>query len=160
MDKVTIVDLPTLFALQQLTVEVRVSGNLRRGEFVTTLRRRAIAKLNDLAASYAVDLTADDVVYTMLPGRPDAWGCNLYRCRWEPSSLAAELRGGPKDGQVLQLASPRQQIVFQVLAPDWRSAAAADPGGLIPKVRYVYERTGFNLATRAQVFTAGEPVRV
>jgi hypothetical protein len=156
-----IIDLPTLHALEQLAVEVRVSGSLRRKEFVKTLRRRAIAKLNEAAASYAVDLTEDHIVYTVIPGKPDAWGCNAYRCRWEPATLAAELVGGPKDGQILQMASPRQEITFQMLAPDWRKFAAEDPGGLVPKVIYTYRRTGFNLAISAHVFTADElPARV
>jgi hypothetical protein len=157
VDKVTHIDLATVRALEKLTVEVRVSGGLRRGDFVRTLRRRAVAKLNDLAASYAVDLTAEDIVYSVLPGKPDVFGCNNYRCRWEPTGLAVELSGGPKDGQEIQLSSPRQHIRFQVLSPAWREVMAApDAPPVAPKVNYVYEIVGYNLASRRWVFALTE----
>lgn len=153
-----IIDLETLARIEKLTVEVRVAGSLRRKEFIKVLRRRAVKKFADLMPEHP--LPEDGVVYTAVPGPADAWGCLLYRCRWEAPGLQAELLGGPKDGQLIALAAPRTVIEFQVLAPDWREACAADPGGLVPKLRYVYRLSGFNLANGCHVFTAEEPARV
>ena len=59
----TTIDLETLAALEKLSVEVRVSGNLRRAAFIEVLRRRAGLRLDQAAQSFAVDtLPREDIV--------------------------------------------------------------------------------------------------
>jgi hypothetical protein len=155
--KVRVIDLDTVHALSRASVDVQLSTSLRRAEFITALRRQALFKLEPIALSYAADLTAEDIVFTALPGKPDAWGCRQWRCRWEPTGAEAEFLGGPRDGQLMSPASPRTEILFSLLAPDWQEVMAGpNPPAVIPKVEYRYHIAGYNLATRRWVFQLKE----
>ena len=159
MGKVTILDLESVRAVGREAVVVSVSSSLRKGEFLRALRRAALHKLEDVALAYAVDLTGEDIVFTAVPGKADAWGCKKYRCRWEPTGAEAEFVGGPKDGTTMVPPSPRTEIVVSQLAPGWQEVMAGpEAPQVVPKVEYRYRIAGYNLTTRRWVFRLQEGV--
>lgn len=71
---------------------------------------------------------------------------------WYPNVTTAVLRGGPKDGTVIQLPSPRFYVEYRTLAPGWQEFKADYPGKPLPFVESFYALTGYDTTQRAHVF--------
>lgn len=69
--------------------------------------------------------------------------------RWWPPITTACLRGGSKDGRVLALPSPRFDIQFKFLAPEWKEQPPSAP---LPYVWETYALSGWDTTARQHIY--------
>lgn len=123
----------------------------RRVDQIRALRERCIEEIREIAATLAVDVAEGDIIIEPIP-EEDGDLLLRYRAKWAPQMGAVELRGGPKDGLVIHVPSWRNEIVYRVLAPNWREFTHGDPDALIPKIELVYRLAGYDEENRRYYF--------
>jgi len=129
----------------RLRVTVRVDAELvvrdRDDAVVAAAKERLAGQLGEMAHAFGVDTSAEDLEFVAVdePNVPHSFRLD---CRWNPSTNAAELRGGPLDGRVYAVRRIGDPIEVPVMAESpWLESEHSSEAYLSP-ARLMYEFTG------------------
>lgn len=129
-----------------------LDDSARPSERIRAVRKRCIDEIREIAETLAVDVAEGDIIIEPIPA-PSEGGPRIRFCaKWEPQMGEVELRGGPKDGLVIHVPSWRNEIVYRILAPNWREFTVGDPAALVPKIELVYRLAGYDEENRRYYF--------
>lgn len=155
----TFLDIDSMIHLKRAVfdIDIPVRGNGWAGN-----AKAALADLQKrLDKDYEIDLHPGDVEFfdrqfadTETVRMPRM----TMKAKWNPPIVTAELRGGPKDGTLIQLPSPRFHIEFRVKkfnrdVPDFATTADS-PVVQVETEELTYALAGYDTATRRHVYYA------
>lgn len=121
------------------------------GDLVATARRQMARQLVAMARPFAVEVDPDDITLLSETGRMDL----RLSCRWEPSTNAAILVGGPRDGERWAIQKVGEPLVMESLQSlPWLDQNATDGESIVHVDRVRYELAGWHEVERCWVYQA------
>ena len=144
---------------RRLYAEAQVADEMvhRHGEDVVleATRGELFKALRGLAHPFAIELDAGDLELLALRDPTTPWHVTV-KARWNPSTNACELRGGPRDGEVIAHQRPGEPLFLPRIAPlphlvnDDATSAASGRADLADR----YELAGWSETHRRWVYEA------
>lgn len=110
-------------------------------------------KLIDMAHPFAVEIHRDDLSIERESPASTPWTVRLT-CRWQPTTNAAILMGGPRDGEKWAIQKVGDPLRVEVLgSTGWLDNSATSAESALSIYAMTYELTGWHEAERCWVYT-------